>query len=75
MFDNAAHLGNVTQDVSGSPTNHHFVGWERSRGGPIRIDFKFDKRKYLDGLRKKKSKESPLVGPSSVSESSLIASV
>ncbi|KAM7541655.1 hypothetical protein Aperf_G00000031559 [Anoplocephala perfoliata] len=50
LVDNAAHLGNVTQDVYDSPTNHRFVGWERNRGGPVRIDFKFDKLRNFSRL-------------------------
>lgn len=46
LVDNAAHLGNVSQDVYDSPVNHHFVGWERSRSSPVRLDFKFDRRKF-----------------------------
>nr|CDS27327.1 discoidin domain containing receptor 2 [Hymenolepis microstoma] len=48
LVDNVAHLGNVTQDLSS--LNHHFVGWERSRSGPVRIDFKFDKLRNFSRL-------------------------
>ncbi|VDO12020.1 unnamed protein product [Rodentolepis nana] len=48
LVDNEAHLGNVTHDLS-SP-KHHFVGWERSRSGPVRIDFKFDKLRNFSRL-------------------------
>ncbi|EUB65135.1 Discoidin domain-containing receptor [Echinococcus granulosus] len=50
LVDNIAHLNNVTQDVYHSPANHHFVGWERSRSSPIRLDFKFDRPRNFSRL-------------------------
>ncbi|KAL5111548.1 Discoidin domain-containing receptor tyrosine kinase B [Taenia crassiceps] len=50
LVDNAAHLGNITQDAYDSPVNHHFVGWERSRSSPVRLDFKFDRPRNFSRL-------------------------